>query len=169
MTLLDFKLYKRFGPRGSGCCSSSQVGDDNIIVKKRSASTASKKSSCECVHIDGEQKRRTLSVRWGLLVLVPIEDITMIGLAIYSFVNGTPEFWSILSISASITSIIFVQCCCGWVGEAHHLSGSKQSEPNNLTEENEKRFTEENNFTEDFTSGHGGAEISLEMSEHGVE
>merc|ERR1719457_399046 len=115
MTLLDFKLYKRFGPKGSGCCSSSQVEDDNIVTKKRSAS---KKPECECVHIDGEQKRRTLSVRWGLLVLVPIEDITMIGLAIYSFVNGTPEIWGILSISASITSIIFLQCCGGWVGEA---------------------------------------------------
>jgi len=146
MTLLDFKLYKRFGPKGSGCCSSSQVEDDNIVKKKRSAST-----KCSCVHIDGEQKRRTLSVRWGLLVLVPIEDITMIALAIYSFVNGTPEFWSVLSISASITSVIFVQCCCGWVGEAHHLSGSKKPE--------------RNNFTEDLTSDYGG----VEMSEHGVE
>lgn len=121
MTYLDFKLYKRFvGPKKEKPTAEELNGEEKRNPQQRTSSGENGAPDCSCI-INGAQKRRTLSVRWGLLVLVPIEDITMIGLAIYSFMHGTPEFWSILSICASVTSLIFMQCCGGWVGEAHHL------------------------------------------------
>merc|ERR1740129_1792553 len=77
----------------------------------------------------GSEQRRMLLIRWSLIVLVPIEDFTMIGLAVFTFVNDTPEIWGILSIAASLMSVFFLQFCFV-VCEANGLNTKiKESKP----------------------------------------